>query len=158
MTSVFPLAVLLCLSSGLLAANGFYRPCPPGWTQFDSRCFGYFIQPKTWLDAETTCIAAGGNLASIHSAAEHAFVKDFIRRVSGTQNPSWIGGTDAVKEGTWMWSDGSAFNYKNWSAREPNNINGGEHCLMMNWPPGENWNDSICTGQFPFVCSRDLCV
>ncbi|XP_028446708.1 galactose-specific lectin nattectin-like [Perca flavescens] len=156
MTSVFPLALLLCLSSGLLTAYGA-APCPPGWTQLGSRCFAFYIQTKTWSDAETVCQAAGGNLASIHSDAEHKFLKDFIIQVSGTQKTSWIGGTDAVKEGTWMWSDGSKFDYKSWNAGEPNNL-GGENCLTMNWPGANNWNDWACTNQASFVCSKNLCV
>ncbi|XP_032366313.1 galactose-specific lectin nattectin isoform X1 [Etheostoma spectabile] len=161
MSSVFLISVCLCLSSGLLAAYGTFVPCPPGWTQSGSRCFGYFNQPRTWADAETACISFGGNLASIRSAAEHAFLKDFIVRATGTHKTTWIGGHDSVKEGTWMWSDGSTFNYRNWNAGEPNNCCGGEHCLTFNWGPAlctGNWNDYSCNNQVSFVCSRDVCV
>ncbi|XP_078118846.1 galactose-specific lectin nattectin-like isoform X1 [Sander vitreus] len=155
MTSVFPFALLLCLSSGLLTAYGA-ASCPPDWTQFGSRCFAFYIQTKTWSDAETFCQIAGGNLASIQSAEEHAFLKDFINQVTGTQRTSWIGGTDAVKEGTWLWTDGSKFNYKTWNAGEPNG-SGGENCLTMNWGGAlstANWNDWACTNQAAFVCSK----
>uniref|UniRef100_A0A8C9XKG9 Galactose-specific lectin nattectin-like n=1 Tax=Sander lucioperca TaxID=283035 RepID=A0A8C9XKG9_SANLU len=157
MTSVFPFALLLCLSSGLLTAYG-QACCPPGWRKFGSRCFAFYIQTKTWIDAETFCQTAGGNLASIHSDAEHQFIKAFIQQVAGTPRPSWIGGSDAVKEGTWLWTDGSKFNYKTWNVGEPNNCCGGEDCLTMNWPSGNNWNDWACTNQASFVCSKNLCV
>ncbi|XP_031175106.1 ladderlectin-like isoform X2 [Sander lucioperca] len=155
MTSVFPLALLLCLSSGLLTAYG-QACCPPGWRKFGSRCFAFYIQTKTWPDAETFCQTAGGTLASIHSDAEYAFIKDFIFQVTGKPTTSWIGGFDAVKEGMWLWSDGSQFNYKGWGAGEPNNCCGGESCLMMNWR--DSWNDAACTYQASFVCSKNLCV
>uniref|UniRef100_A0A8C9XM78 Galactose-specific lectin nattectin-like n=1 Tax=Sander lucioperca TaxID=283035 RepID=A0A8C9XM78_SANLU len=155
MTSVFLFALLLCLSSGLLTAYG-EACCPPGWTQFGSRCFAFYIQTKTWIDAELFCQTAGGNLASIHSDAEHAFIKAFIQQVAGTQKTSWIGGSDAVKEGTWLWSDGSKFNYQSWGAREPNNL-GVENCIEMNWG-GANWNDAACNNGNSFVCSKNLCV
>ncbi|KAF1383067.1 hypothetical protein PFLUV_G00150460 [Perca fluviatilis] len=155
MASVFPFALLLCLSSGLMTAYGA-PPCPTDWTQFGSRCFAFYIQTKTWIDAETFCISAGGNLASIHSDAEHGFLKSFIHQVTGAHTTSWIGGFDAVKEGTWMWTDGSKFNYKSWGAGEPNNCCGGESCLMMNWR--DNWNDAACTYQASFVCSKNLWV
>ncbi|XP_039674645.1 galactose-specific lectin nattectin-like [Perca fluviatilis] len=154
MASVFPFALLLCLSSGLLAAYG-QACCPNGWTPFGSRCFAFYIQTKTWIDAETFCQTAGGTLASIRSAEEHAFIKDFIFQVTGTHRASWIGGFDAVKEGWWMWTDGSKFNYKSWNAGEPNS-GGVENCLTMNW--GVNWNDWVCTNQAAFVCSKNLCV
>ncbi|XP_039674348.1 galactose-specific lectin nattectin-like isoform X1 [Perca fluviatilis] len=156
MTSVFPFALLLCLSSGLLTAYG--EPCcPPGWTQFGSRCFAFYIQTKTWSDAEAFCISAGGNLASIHSDKEHGFIKDFIFQVTGAQTTAWIGGTDAVKPLTWFWSDGSKFDYASWNAGEPNNAGGNEFCLTMNWG-GASWNDWACTNKAAFVCSKNLCV
>uniref|UniRef100_A0A8D0DFC0 C-type lectin domain-containing protein n=1 Tax=Sander lucioperca TaxID=283035 RepID=A0A8D0DFC0_SANLU len=127
--------------------------CPPGWTQFGSRCFAFYIQAKTWIDAETFCQTAGGNLASIHSAEEHTFLKDYINQVSGTYKNAWIGGTDAVKEGTWMWTDGSKFNYKIWNVEQPDNIGGAEICLEMNFL-GNNWNDRPCSTPLSFVCSK----
>ncbi|XP_039671321.1 galactose-specific lectin nattectin-like isoform X4 [Perca fluviatilis] len=151
MASVFPFALLLCLSSGLLAAYG-QASCPPDWTQFGSRCFNFNIGPKTWPDAETFCQSAGGNLASIHSDAEHKFIRNYIKQVTGSYRHSWIGGTDAVKEFTWLWTDGSNFDYTSWNAGEPNNL-GGENCLEMNWG-GENWNDAGCTYQASSVCSK----
>ena len=33
----------------------------------------------------------------------------------------WLGGTDKIKEGTWSWTDGSPFEFTNWSRGEPNN-------------------------------------
>ncbi|XP_028447983.1 galactose-specific lectin nattectin-like [Perca flavescens] len=155
MRSVFPLALFLCLCSRLLAAYG-QASCPPDWTQFGSRCFNFNIGPKTWPDAETFCQTAGGNLASIHSDEEHGFIKNYIKQVTGTYRHSWIGGTDAIQEGTWLWSDGSKFNYKSFYVGEPNNCCGGENCLVMN--SGNNWNDLACTNQASFVCSKNLCV
>ncbi|XP_028447819.1 galactose-specific lectin nattectin-like [Perca flavescens] len=152
MTSVFPLALLLCLSSGLLTAYGA-PACPPDWTQFGSRCFSFNIQPKTWIDAETFCLTAGGNLASIHSAEEHKFIRDFINQVSVTNTFSWIGGTDAVKEGTWLWSDGSKFDFINFNAGEPNN-GAAENCLLIYFGV-TGWYDGSCTSQFSFVCSKN---
>ncbi|XP_039674804.1 galactose-specific lectin nattectin-like isoform X2 [Perca fluviatilis] len=135
MASGFPFALLLCLSIGLLAASG-EALCPPGWTQFGSRCFAFYTETKSWIDAENFCISAGGNLASIHSDEEQTFLKDFIKQVTGAYADSWIGGFDSVKEGTWMWADGSKFNYNIWAAGQPDNFRGGENCLVMNWGAG----------------------
>lgn len=38
-----------------------------------------------------------------------------------------------LQEGQWLWTDGSKFNYRRWGAKEPNNLKGREHCLVMNW-------------------------
>ncbi|XP_028447632.1 galactose-specific lectin nattectin-like [Perca flavescens] len=154
MTSVFPLALLLCLSSGLLTA---YAPsCPPDWTPFGSRCFAFHIQTKNWIDAETFCQSAGGHLASIHSDAEHGFIRNYTNQVSGTDTQAWIGGFDAVKEGMWMWSDGSQFDYESWAVGKPDHNDGAENCLEMY--TDENWNNAACTNQASFICSKYLYV
>ncbi|XP_078100718.1 galactose-specific lectin nattectin-like isoform X2 [Sander vitreus] len=155
MASVFLFALLLCLSSGLLTAHG-QATCPAGWTQFGSRCFSFHMGPMTWTDAELSCQAVGGNLASVHSAEEHEFLRNYIKQVTGHHKTSWIGGFDAVKEGMWMWTDGSKFNYINWTTGQPDNIGGVEHCTSMNWNE-EKWNDSACSdpnNQTSFVCSK----
>ncbi|KAA8578955.1 hypothetical protein FQN60_006047 [Etheostoma spectabile] len=158
MSSVFLISVCLCLSSGLLAAYG-QASCPPGWPQFGSRCFSFNIEPKSWPDAELFCQTAGGNLASIHSAEEHTFIRNYIKRVSGSFRLAWIGGHDSVKEGMWLWADGSKFSYTSWAAGQPDNFNGGEHCTSINWDSNEeNWNDAGCVDSASFVCSKDLCV
>ncbi|XP_039674639.1 ladderlectin-like isoform X2 [Perca fluviatilis] len=155
MTSVFPFALLLCLSSGLLTAYG-QASCLPGWTPFGSRCFAFYSQAKTWIDAETFCQTIGGNLASIHSDAEHGFIRNYTNQVTGANRPAWIGGSNAVQVFTWLWTDGSKFDYTSWAAGEPNNQGGGEFCLLMNW--NDNWNDWACTNKAAFVCSKNLCV
>ncbi|TDH06446.1 hypothetical protein EPR50_G00113310 [Perca flavescens] len=145
MASGFPFALLLCLSIGLLAASG-EAPCPPGWTQFGSRCFAFYSETKSWINAENFCISAGGNLASIHSDEEQTFLKDFIKQVTGTYPDSWIGGFDAVKEGTWMWADGSKFNYNIWAEGQPDNFRGVENCIVMNWGAGTCMSINVPSG------------
>ncbi|XP_028447511.1 galactose-specific lectin nattectin-like [Perca flavescens] len=157
MASGFPFALLLCLSIGLLAPSCYGQTCPgscpPGWTPFGSRCFSFNIQKKTWTDAEDFCKAAGGNLASVHSAEEYDFLKTYIHQVAGEIERTWMGGFDSVQEGVWMWSDGSTFDYTSWAPGTPDNVGGVEHCL-------ENfkgkWNDNSCPKTLPFLCSKKL--
>ncbi|XP_078119074.1 galactose-specific lectin nattectin-like [Sander vitreus] len=130
--------------------------CPPGWTQFGTRCFSFYIQTKTWSDAETFCQTAGGNLASIQSAEEHAFLRDYINQVTGIDKNAWIGGTDAVQEGTWLWTDGSKFDYKSFAAGQPDNAGGVENCLEMNWG-GNGWNNGVCTFRCHSCAPRPAC-
>ncbi|CAJ1084353.1 galactose-specific lectin nattectin-like isoform X2 [Xyrichtys novacula] len=131
--------------------------CPPGWTQLESRCFIFYRMPKSWTEAESVCIKIGGNLASIHNSEENLFLNRLTERVTGHAGlHTWIGGHDAVKEGKWMWSDGTKFDYLRWGPGEPNN-SGTEHCIEMN-SAGTFWNDSKCQSLKPFVCAKDVDV
>ncbi|XP_022595880.1 galactose-specific lectin nattectin-like [Seriola dumerili] len=152
----------LCLASGLLAAasgcgeeKNVASGCPSGWTQFGSRCFIFYWNSKTWLDAETYCISIGGNLASVHSADEHFFLRNMIYRVSGRYRLTWIGGFDAVEDGVWMWSDGSKFDYTRWATNEPDVSNTAQHCVEMNRNKNY-WGDDSCTSRNPFICSKNI--
>ena len=82
--------------------------------------FVYVDQAKSFDDARAYCRANYHDLASIHSSSENAAVAALC---PGT---CWIGGSDAAQEGTWTWSDGTAWDYENWDSGEPNNSGGDE--------------------------------
>jgi len=42
-------------------------------------------------------MSIGGNLASIHSAAESLFLSDLVKRAAGYHRRTWVGAFDAVK-------------------------------------------------------------
>ena len=68
----------------------------------------------------------------------------------------WIGANDKDVEGTWVWTDGSAWKLENWRTGEPNNDH--EHCAEMkaNVQNGK-WNDVQCAGPdfFEFICKKN---
>ena len=41
----------------------------------------------------------------------------------------WIGATDIEVEGTYVWHDGSPFNFNFWRSDEPDNIGENQHCV-----------------------------
>jgi len=69
-----------------------------------------------------------------------------------------LGATDVDYEGTWVWQDGSAWDFESWSTGEPN---GGtaENCLeIVPSLPGISWNDVPCDaahGEKAFVCTYE---
>uniref|UniRef100_A0A3B5Q525 Galactose-specific lectin nattectin-like n=1 Tax=Xiphophorus maculatus TaxID=8083 RepID=A0A3B5Q525_XIPMA len=126
--STFSPLFFSCLGFVLLCFTG----CPGGWTQYGTRCFYFYNYQTEWVDAERNCIALGANLASFHSHSEYIFLKNLVRAARGSWDRTWVGGYDAVKEGVWLWSDGSNFNYCQWGSGEPNNQGGAEHCMEIN--------------------------
>uniref|UniRef100_A0A8C6UL31 C-type lectin domain-containing protein n=1 Tax=Neogobius melanostomus TaxID=47308 RepID=A0A8C6UL31_9GOBI len=132
----------------------FNKGCPEGWTPFGTRCFKFFDSKLTWTNAEKSCQSHGANLASIHSIEENKFIVDLIKKATGENRQTFIGGHDAVQDNLWMWSDGSVWDYANWGKGEPNNAAGKENCLEINFPE-TLWNDVPQTLTLNYICSKD---
>ncbi|XP_056124458.1 galactose-specific lectin nattectin-like [Rhinichthys klamathensis goyatoka] len=127
--------------------------CWPGWSAFRCRCFKFYNNAQTWINAEKFCLDYEGNLASAHSHDEYRFIQDLIRYETDASTKSWIGGNDGGHEGVWLWTDGTKMNFQYWLPGEPDNANGNEHCLEMNFGNG-HWNDEVCSQKKPFVCVK----
>lgn len=81
---------------------------------------------------------------SIHSDGEN----DFVHLLTDGQE-TYTGGK-TTGGGAGDWSDGSAWNYTNWKAGEPNG-NPGECVELNRWPDNE-WNDINCGNQRSAIC------
>uniref|UniRef100_UPI0037E93347 galactose-specific lectin nattectin-like n=1 Tax=Semicossyphus pulcher TaxID=241346 RepID=UPI0037E93347 len=131
----------VCLSSGLwIGADGKQdldecccKKCPPGLTKIGNNCYLYQSAAKDWTDAEVSCVSVGGNLASVHNKVQYDGIRSLIKKATGKDARTWIGGSDSMKEGVWLWSDGSKFAFKFWGPHEPNNAQKKEHCLELNF-------------------------
>lgn len=85
---------------------------------------------KSWSEAQAECEKLGGYLACLNSRAEHRFIYEKITKKMDRR--SWVGGTDAHKEGDWIWIDGSKTDYWPWHPDEPSNDNRTQHYAIMN--------------------------
>ncbi|XP_044276703.1 lectin-like isoform X2 [Varanus komodoensis] len=110
---------------------------------------------------QIACQSYGWNshLASIHSAEEN----DFIFHLMGKPlnhlegEAYWIGGHDLFKEGTFVWTDGSTFDFKTFPPNQPDGPLG-EHYLGS-WILQNGfvtWNDYRLSWKFPSVCKYNL--
>uniref|UniRef100_A0A3Q2T655 C-type lectin domain-containing protein n=1 Tax=Fundulus heteroclitus TaxID=8078 RepID=A0A3Q2T655_FUNHE len=132
--------------------------CPEFWYSFNDRCYKYVATLMTWGDAEQHCVSQGANLVSIHSLQEENFVKRLISNFDPAQKSNWIGLSDAQKDGTFFWSDGSKLSFTYWDAGEPNNYKGPEPCVKTNRGLAKKWNDVPCNWKLSFVCkARPAC-
>jgi hypothetical protein len=67
----------------------------------------------------------------------------------------WLGGTDQMVEGSWLWSGNPKANfdlYTNWGDGEPSSLTVSEDCLEYPMQWGGKWNDVDCDGEHPFIC------
>ena len=124
--------------------------CPPNWPKFENNCYRLFNVELTWAEANIRCQWQNGYLASILSEEENQFIVDhFVGDYY-----FWIGGSDLKVENSWTWTDGSPWNYTDWSTGQPEEANGDtEHCLnMFSYRRKGKWNDLICTYKKMFLC------
>ncbi len=87
---------------------------------------------------------AGGYLAAVNDAAEN----DWIQSNLASNLQVWLGLSDEVTEGVWLWDSGEPFTFDSWNATEPNDfaLCGGEDYVEMEG--GGLWND-LNTGLNP---------
>jgi cysteine-rich repeat protein len=128
--------------------------CPPGATKYDvtNHCYTWETQETSWQSARTACLAkgAGWDLASITSVGEQTFLDN---NVNPSEN-AWLGGTDEVTEGVYVWTDGEAFSYAPWGPGEPN---GGtsDNCIESVADTGfDYWATLSCSLSRDYICER----
>ena len=96
---------------------------------------------RNWNQAEDCCVAWGGHLASIHSDTTNIL----LNGIRNQDRFTWIGLSETATHGTYVWTDGTPFDYENFAPSEPNSTNG-ESCFhFFNKDREEQeWNDYQC--------------
>ncbi len=112
----------------------------------NNACSLYFINPQFMSGpaAQAYAQSFGANLISVQSAAENADVLTALTNQGFAGQVIWIGFSDALLEGSFVWYDGAPITYSNWAPGEPNNAGGNENCTQI-YPNG-SWNDLNCNG------------
>ena len=104
---------------------------------------------KKWIDAKKQCEKDHAHLAIEYTAATHNFLKHTYGKKS-----TWIGATDSVHEGKWIWVDGKPVKRTYWGGHGEPNGKRNENCLQYNrFGPG-TWNDVNCDTKLAFLCQK----
>ncbi|KAK3594116.1 hypothetical protein CHS0354_040890 [Potamilus streckersoni] len=73
---------------------------------------------------------------------------------------TWIGATDILIEGDWVWANSgvglSSRGYTNWLAGETNNTGENENCLGL-FNTGF-WNDAYCDTHLHYICEKEAAL
>ena len=106
-------------------------------------CSLYFLNPQSMTGSQAQAFAQtlGANLVSIQSAAENSCIISSLNSM-GQSGVIWIGFSDEITEGTFIWYDQSPVTYTNWAPGEPNQA-GNEDCVQI-YADG-SWNDLSCS-------------
>jgi cysteine-rich repeat protein len=113
----------------------------------DGICYSYFADALAWADARNVCAVLGSHLASIASSDENGIVQGLV-----TSGRAWIGLTDTLSAGTWLWVEGPE------QVRVPTFLNFADgapttgHCASLG--TDGKWLDGACTTATAYVCEH----
>ncbi|MDD9939359.1 MAG: DUF2341 domain-containing protein, partial [Myxococcales bacterium] len=125
----------------------------------DGHLYWFCSNARTWTDAESRCVTAGGNLVRVDDTIENSWVRD---RTTATQ--TWIGAQD-VGTNVWQWSDnndqfwtggsgGSTVGgrYARWNSSQPSSTS--SDCVSYYYTGASyyEWDDRGCASSYRYVC------
>ncbi|XP_041372904.1 galactose-specific lectin nattectin-like [Gigantopelta aegis] len=143
--------LLLLVGVSFTLLVGVLPGCPLYWTLHKDSCYTIPQIPQSWTSAMAFCMAHGAHLAEITSSEENHFVLQLVKQNHPSEVELWIGGTDAVSEGHWVWThSGTLLGYQNWDVNEPNSYSDGEQCLTFR--TNGKWNDGHCNVTLHGIC------
>ena len=107
----------------------------------------HLLSVQSWDSAQSEAKSLGGHLVVISDEAEQKWVWQNFGLYSGNgvnfQKHLWIGLSDTITEGDFLWVNGELLVYQNWSPNEPNNNPNfdPEDWVHMDGFRGGTWND-----------------
>ncbi|NWY52108.1 REG4 protein, partial [Chionis minor] len=152
--------------------------CPGGWYYYKLNCFRYFMQLRTWEEAEAQCQAshASAHLAWVEEPQEASTLRKVISYYQRVQ-PVWLGlhyghevrqgaaggggrmgGSRAVpltpplpaQSRAWQWASGDKYSITNGLAG--NGAHGGTCGVLTNDSGFTTWSSADCTQKHHYIC------
>uniref|UniRef100_A0A8C1RRC0 Mannose receptor, C type 1b n=1 Tax=Cyprinus carpio TaxID=7962 RepID=A0A8C1RRC0_CYPCA len=139
--------------------------CGPEWKNFKGKCYNMKEDMKTWTEAREYCRELGGDLTSIMSRQQQAFLSTLS---SDKTTDFWIGFSN-LANGRFKWTDGSKVTFTEWAKGEPrtywhihwenDHYWDEQECVFMGKTSSSvfgKWVATDCNSTHGFICSRDV--
>ncbi|XP_014807490.1 PREDICTED: CD209 antigen-like protein C, partial [Calidris pugnax] len=123
------------------------RKCSSGWKNFGKSCYFFSTETTPWAEARETCADLGAHLLIVDSEPEQGFLMDNIE--TGTY---WLGATDELVEGTWVWTNGQQVNFSYWNTWKKDKEREEKDCGIIG--PGGIWSDARCSHPNRWICEK----
>jgi hypothetical protein len=113
--------------------------------------YRFCFERVVWAEARQRCADDGLDLVSIHGPEAWEFVTFglLVRGIEAEQ--VWIGLYDTGTEGVFVWTDGSALDYRHWTDDSPKPAPWGDESDCVASSPW-GWEDLPCDRELPYVC------
>ena len=95
----------------------------------DGVAFAYFADPKTWDDAQASCVTTGGNLATFENLPQSKLLENVRQPNAGDCPHTWIGYRRGGDNLPFSWVDGSDSTYAKWANKNNQVGKLGKHCV-----------------------------
>ncbi|KAJ8284419.1 hypothetical protein COCON_G00032690 [Conger conger] len=145
------------------------RTCNGSWIVFQSKCYFFSGDRKTWHESRSKCQSEGADLLIVNSVEEQKFAFRTSLSINQVGTRVWIGLSDEQREGEWRWVDGSPVtqDLQFWLNRtnemdEPDDwkaINSlGEDCGHLDTSTYElnSWMDGPCETAYSAICEKSV--
>nr|XP_034311812.1 low affinity immunoglobulin epsilon Fc receptor-like isoform X1 [Crassostrea gigas] len=150
MTNTFAFIVVVCVCMNVQV---YSAGCRVGWIQFQSKCYWFSHESKPWGEAGGLCSVFHSKLAEPMTEAESNFL------ISHSQiQPSdyWIGISDMIEEGRWIYSSNqNVIQMNGWAPGEPNGHTG-ENCVQLRSGVHGKWIDIGCGQNYRIICEAKV--
>ncbi|XP_004467420.1 mannose-binding protein A-like isoform X2 [Dasypus novemcinctus] len=101
-------------------------------------------EKMTFSKVKALCAQLGATVATPKNAEENKAIQDVAN------DHAFLGITDELTEGQFMYVTGGRLTYSNWKKNEPNNHGSEEDCVLL--LKEGLWNDISCSSSFLAVC------
>ena len=150
---ISPTNMLFSLRISVLAATiaAAAANCPTSeWKQYGSMCYWVSDYVLNWHSVDHVCDGTfpGSTSVSIHDLELDAFLANEL--LDG--KVAWLGLRRATTSSSWVWSDGSLYDFSLWYSGQPDNS--GESCVLINDHSDSfgTWADRVCDSHYLFMC------
>ncbi|XP_074666730.1 C-type lectin domain family 17, member A-like isoform X1 [Strix aluco] len=124
------------------------KKCSAGWKVFEKSCYSFSTETMSWLDAKEICADQGAHLVIVNSEMEQNFLKDNMN----SSSTYWLGVTDQLEEGTWVWTNGERTSISYWNTWKENKDKDQKDCGSIG--PDGIWNDDRCSHFHHWICEK----
>ncbi|XP_041376832.1 alpha-N-acetylgalactosamine-specific lectin-like [Gigantopelta aegis] len=131
-----------------------YCPVVDGYVLIDrlNICFKASTNKQSFDKARDICSQSCARLIVLDTEEKNTAVNSYINATTG-RGHYYIGLTDMVTEGVFVWQDGHTVGFTKWGGKEPNDAVDGEDCVVLK-PWTARWNDVSCMMQYRYICEK----